>query len=128
MNRDILPAQLEVERDEHSVVKSAVLRIGGQFAYPYKWVQWDVELDNVAHLTPRPWVPCSEGLPEEGEDVLAWIERDAWVEDNDYPIREQEHCIGWQINGRWHFDGLSSSAKCLAWMPLPEPPKEATHD
>ena len=54
MSRDILPAQLEVERDEHDVLKSAVLRIGGRFAYPYNWVQWDVELDNVAHLTPRP--------------------------------------------------------------------------
>ena len=68
MSRDILPAQLEVERDEHDVLKSAVLRIGGKFAYPYNWVQWDVELDNVAHLTPRP----------QGE----WGE---WDESNGYP-------------------------------------------
>lgn len=69
------------------------------------------------------WIPCSERLPEECEDVLAWIERDAWVEGNDYPIRKQEHNIGWHIEGRWHFDGLSHTAKCLAWMPLPEPYK-----
>lgn len=70
------------------------------------------------------WIHCSESLPEECENVLGWIERDAWVDGNDYPIRKQEAAIGWHIKGRWHFDGYSGTTECLAWMPLPEPYKK----
>jgi hypothetical protein len=71
------------------------------------------------------WIPCSERLPKECENVLAWIERDAWVDGSDYPKRKQESAIGWHIEGRWHFDGYAGSTTvCLAWMPLPEPYKE----
>ena len=70
------------------------------------------------------WIPCSERLPEECVNCLGWIDRECWVDGNDYPTRKQETAIGWHIDGRWHFDGYSSNAKCIAWMPLPEPYKK----
>lgn len=70
------------------------------------------------------WIPCTERLPEECVNCLGWIDRECWVDGNDYPTRKQETAIGWHIDGRWHFDGYSSNTKCIAWMPLPEPYKK----
>lgn len=82
----------------------------------------DIEIPDRQH---GEWIPCSESLPEECENVLAWIERDAWVDGSDYPKRRQESAIGWHIDGRWHFDGYAGrTTVCLAWMPLPEPYKK----
>ena len=53
MKIDILPAKLEVTRDEDNVVKSAVLKIGGTFARPFKYIAWNVDLDDLAHLEPE---------------------------------------------------------------------------
>ena len=67
------------------------------------------------------WIPVTEKLPEEGENVLGWIERDKW-DRFDTPTKAEECAIGWQIEGRWHFDGYASrGTKCIAWRPLPEP-------
>ena len=52
MKVDVLPAKLEVTRDENNVVQSAVLKIGGQFAAHFKYVAWEVTLDDLAHLKP----------------------------------------------------------------------------
>lgn len=70
------------------------------------------------------WIPCSERLPEEAEDVLCWIERDSLVDGKYYLDRKQEFDIGWHIGGRWHFDGLAPNTDCLAWTRLPDPYKE----
>lgn len=71
------------------------------------------------------WIPCSKRLPEQCENVLAWIERDAWLDGNDYPTRKQEAAIGFHVGGRWCFDGYAgSTTKCLAWMPLSKPYEE----
>lgn len=70
------------------------------------------------------WIPCSERLPEECENVLGWIERNAWIDGSDYPKRKQEIAIGWHIKGIWHFDGYAGNTECFAWMPLPEPYKK----
>lgn len=52
MKVDVIPAQLEIKRDDNEIVKSAVLRLGGRMAAPFKWVQYDIWLDNYAHLQP----------------------------------------------------------------------------
>ena len=84
------------------------------------------KLPTIEHITH--WIPVGDRLPEECEEVLCWIERDAWEEESEYPTRKQECAIGWHIDGRWHFDGLSSTVKCFAWMPLPEPYKKEGED
>lgn len=90
-----------------------------------RWVETNTDSDCFwfrAYEEQQQWIPCTERLSEECENVLAWIERDAWIDGRDEPIKVQECAIGWHIDGRWHFDGYcGSTTECIAWMPLPEP-------
>ena len=71
------------------------------------------------------WIPCSERLPEDYTDVLAWFE---YFRYGDYNCLYQTHGIGsysteydsWMINHEtgWH------KLRVIAWMPLPEPYRE----
>ena len=68
------------------------------------------------------WIPCSERLPEDYTDVLAWFE---YFRYGNYNCLYQTYGIGsysmeydsWMINHEtgWH------KLRVIAWMPLPEP-------
>ena len=67
------------------------------------------------------WTPVSEGLPEDGEDVLCWYE---YFRYGEYNRMFQTFGIGYQYFGTWSGEvSIGRDTKVLAWMPLPEPPK-----
>lgn len=68
------------------------------------------------------WIPCSERLPEDGQDVLCWYQ---FFRYGNYNRLYQTYGIGFQYNGNWGGDvSTGRDTKVLFWMPLPEPPKE----
>ena len=90
----------------------------------YKQVTVDL-LENLPSTQPeQQWIPCSESLPDDYEDVLVWFE---YFRYGSYNRPYQAHGIGdysseydsWLINHEtgWH------KLRVFAWMPLPEPPK-----
>lgn len=68
------------------------------------------------------WIPCSERLPENGQDVLCWYQ---YFRYGNYNRLWQTYGIGFQYNGNWGGEvSTGRDTKVLFWMPLPEPPEE----
>lgn len=79
----------------------------------------DAPADDVAPVLH--WVLTDEKLPPEGQDVLCWYE---YFRYGAFNRMYQTYGIGFQFNGNWGGEVANGrSAKVLAWMPLPEPPK-----
>lgn len=82
------------------------------------------QLLEIAVLMTKPrWIPVTERLPEEYKDVLCYYE---YFRYGDYNCMFRTIDRGYYGNGRWGGEaGQGHKNKVLAWMPLPEPPKES---
>lgn len=68
------------------------------------------------------WIPVEERLPENFRKVLCWGE---YFRYGDFNGMFVNYALGYQNNGRWGGEVANgTNARALAWMPLPEPPKE----
>ena len=83
------------------------------------------ELEHMIDHQPsaQEWIPVSERVPEDGEEVLAtvWVDDEVYIENVVY------------THGRWdsiyeHYElevyGRNRNSDVLAWQPLPEPYKQ----
>ena len=72
------------------------------------------------YLSKPRWIPVTERLPEDGSDVLAYL--DSRITAANYYKETWQDCV----MGRLY---LTEEGLVTHWMPLPEPPKEeANHD
>lgn len=75
-----------------------------------------------ADVRPVKWIPVTERLPEEYKDVLCYYE---YFRFGEYNCMFRTIDRGYYGNGRWGGEaGQGHKNKVLAWMPLPQPPKE----
>lgn len=77
-------------------------------------------IEKMQKQLPR-WISVKDRLPENGENVLLYFESDARY--GDERNRKRIIGIGFHCNEHWHVD-LNSVETAIAWMPLPDPPKE----
>lgn len=66
----------------------------------------------------RKWIPCSERLPAEGEQVL--LTNFFRKMDIGWLVKTEDEGYLWEITGSWY----NAFNDWIAWMPLPEPYKE----
>lgn len=80
---------------------------------------------------PEPqWIPCSERLPEDGQEVLVYAvgKADGFIGDNVIALSERfmfRLFPAWNGVGQWKspWEYFSSNYEITHWMPLPDPPK-----
>jgi hypothetical protein len=79
------------------------------------------EIEKLRGQVPH-WIPVEERLPENFRKVLCWGE---YFRYGDFNGMFVNYALGYQNNGSWGGEVANgTNARALAWMPLPEPPKE----
>jgi hypothetical protein len=79
------------------------------------------EIEKLRGQVPH-WIPVEERLPENFRKVLCWGE---YFRYGDFNGMFVNYALGYQNNGSWGGEVANGiNARALAWMPLPEPPKE----
>ena len=69
------------------------------------------------------WISVEDRLPENGQVVLCWYE---YFRFGNYNQMYRTYGIGYYFHGNWGGEvAQGQHSKVLAWMSLPEPPKES---
>ena len=103
------------------IEREAVLNILARRNAPWDGYQKVLELP-AADVQPAKWIPVTEKLPEEYKDVLCYYE---YFRYGDFNCMFRTIDRGYYGDGIWGGEaGQGHKNKVLAWMPLPEPPKE----
>ena len=81
-----------------------------------------IESFPAADVQPMKWIPVTERLPEEYKNVLCYYE---YFRYGDFNCMFRTIDRGYYGDGIWGGEaGQGHKNKVLAWMPLPEPPKD----
>lgn len=100
-----------------AVMQEAADRIANQSTHIAALQQ---EIEKLRGQVPR-WIPVEERLPENFRKVLCC----EYFRHGDFNGMFVNYALGYQNNGRWGGEVANgTNARALAWMPLPEPPKE----
>ena len=92
---------------------------------------WKRDIDKMPTIDAVPaWIPVTERLPENEVTVLV-VRKFLGIKDcpaKTY-VETAEYCYGdWVADSDEYKIARSKHTDPLYWMPLPEPPKEETHD
>lgn len=108
-----LVALLRKKYDKAPLVMSAADAIEELARQNARWEAGVRELFDYLHV----WVSVSDGLPEDGEQVLCWL--------ND--AGDCYACVGWYDTTfkMWDLDSETALSRHVThWMPLPEKPED----